>query len=221
MQTKNSSTPLTTKGPVNIVVFIVLLLTLGGAAVYFKNFPMTKAPATEPKLVETKESPVSSISKENTETSSWQTYKHAKYGYEIKYPPGMKVTEKPKFTFVFLVPLSGQKYDGIKIWSATQNTGVVPEPDFQASSFQEVEDYVDKEITQKQQYENVIKKVTTLNGYDAIYLSPKEGGRIEGDIFVFHAPHVLHIVYTYPYGPQKEESYKMTQKILSTLKFID
>lgn len=216
----------TQKGSANIVVFIILLLTLGGVAVYFKSFPLEKlptgeAPVTEPKLAETKESPVSSMPNENTETSSWQTYKHAQYGYEIKYPPGMKVTEKPKFTFALLVSLPGYKYDGIGIWSATKNTGIVPAPDFQASNFQEMADYVDKEIAQKQQYENVVKKVTPLNGYDAIYLSPKDGGRIEGDIFVFHKPHVLHITYTYPYGPDKQESYQMTEKILSTLKFTD
>lgn len=209
------------KGSATIIAFIVLLLTLGGTVWYFKNFPMTKV--SVPQTEEVKNMEVSRVVAENqtiVDTSTWQTYKHTKYGYEIKYPPGMKVTEKPKFTFVFLVPLPRQKYDGIEIWSATQNTGVVPEPDFTANNFQEVRDYVDREVATNQAYKNVTKKVTMLNGYDAIYLSPREGGRIEGDIFVFHAPHVLHIVYTYPYGPQKEESYNITQRILSTLKFV-
>jgi hypothetical protein len=275
------------KGSANIIVFIVFLLTLGGAVWYFKGFPMVNVPAWEPKAAETDKiatnNPPMNASSEveicrelipkyfneeglfltefnkknpkeitgdeekryekkfqelqkqlqnvivrcqgvttesvDRDDSSWQTYKNTKYNYEIRYPAGIKVTEKPNFTFAFFVPLAGYKYDGIEIWSAVKNTGVVPEPDFQASSFQEVADYVDKEIAQKQQYKNVIKKVTTLNGYDAIYLSPKDGGRIGGDIFVFHKPHVLHVTYIYPRDVSKQESYKMTQKILSTFKF--
>lgn len=48
MQTQNSLTSLATKGSAIIIVFIILLLTLGGAAVYFKNFPLEKLPTGEP-----------------------------------------------------------------------------------------------------------------------------------------------------------------------------
>jgi hypothetical protein len=224
-QNQNSSTLLTTGGFANMIVLVIFLLTIGGAVLYFKNFPLTKMPVVQPteqpQAVVEKEVATNGIPQESSEFSSWQTYKHTEYAYEIKYPQGMKVTEKPKFTFVFLVPLSGYKYDGIQIWSTTQHTGIVPEPDFQASSFQEVLAYVEKEIATNQSYENVTKKVTTLNGYEAIYLLPKEGGGVSGDVFVFHKPHVLHIDYTYPYNADKRESYKMTEKILSTLKFIE
>jgi hypothetical protein len=150
--------------------------------------------------------------------SSWQTYKNTKYKYEIKYPVGIKVTEKPKSTF--FLPLSGNDYEGMRITVVTQNTSVVPNLDFQANSFQEVVDYVGKMIASPGgEYENEIKKITKLNGYDAIYVSPKEGGVISGDIFIFHKPYVLNINYTYPRDATKQESYKMTQKILSTFKF--
>ena len=47
-QPQNSSTPITTRGFANIAVFIVLLVVLGGTVAYFKNFPMTQAPAKQP-----------------------------------------------------------------------------------------------------------------------------------------------------------------------------
>jgi hypothetical protein len=146
------------------------------------------------------------------ETSSWQTYKNTKYGYELKYPAGIKVVEKPSVSV--LLPMPGYEYDGISIW-VTQKFGIMPKTDFLANNFQEVIDYVDNNIVAGDP--NLTEKVTTLNGSDAIYLSPKTGGSLgERDlrtVYIFHKPYVLDIEYTYP----SQEG--MTEKILSTIKF--
>jgi hypothetical protein len=60
MQLKNSSTPLTTKGSANIIVFIVLLVTLGGAVVYFKSFPLRiPTPTEQPQVLNMEKSTTS------------------------------------------------------------------------------------------------------------------------------------------------------------------
>lgn len=75
-QNQNSSTRLTTGGFANIAVFIILLFTMGGAVVYFKNFPPEKLPAGEPieqsQVAETKESGENIVEEkpQNTESTT-------------------------------------------------------------------------------------------------------------------------------------------------------
>jgi hypothetical protein len=101
MQPKNSSTPLATKDSATIIVFIILLLTLGGAVWYFKSVSMTNVPGgepqteeniqpkSEPKTTETTgiTSPTASI-----DTSSWKTFKNERYGFEFRYPKAKNYT---------------------------------------------------------------------------------------------------------------------------------
>jgi hypothetical protein len=39
-QSKNSSISLATGGFANMIVFVIFLVTMGGAVAYFKNFPL-------------------------------------------------------------------------------------------------------------------------------------------------------------------------------------
>lgn len=90
MQTQNSSTSLTTKGSATIVVFVILLFTLVGTAVYFKNFPITNVlvaqPQSQTEVKTTTTTPIVVENKTSIDTSSWKTYKNTKYGLEFLYP---------------------------------------------------------------------------------------------------------------------------------------
>ncbi|MBI2120861.1 MAG: hypothetical protein HYT94_04525 [Parcubacteria group bacterium] len=83
------------KGSATIVIFIVILLTLGGAAWYFKNVPLGKIPAEQPhKQPQTEE--VKNVVTNNPTTQdqkdSVKTYKNTKYGFEFTIPTGWRIS---------------------------------------------------------------------------------------------------------------------------------
>ena len=84
------------KGFANMIVLVILLLTMGGAVVYFKNFPLEKLPAEQPpEQPKTKEA--KNIITNNPATESQkdlvETYKNTALGYEISYKKPWRIAE--------------------------------------------------------------------------------------------------------------------------------
>lgn len=101
------------KGSANIIVFIVLLLTLGGAVWYFISFPIANVPAGEPKAVETDKiatnnPPPSPIQPPNKKRGT-QEYFNPVYKYAISFPDTFLVAEMGPAGDIVLGPMQEKK----------------------------------------------------------------------------------------------------------------
>jgi hypothetical protein len=92
----------TQKGSATVIVFIALLLTLGGTVWYFNNFSLQKLTVTtsleQPQTEEIKKvATVSVVEKNtaNTNLSSWKTYKSKGNNFTVQYPSNWFVEERP------------------------------------------------------------------------------------------------------------------------------
>lgn len=173
------------KGSATIVIFIILLLTLGGTVAYFKNFPLKKLPVEQVKLATINDTPVSGRGGEQ-DTSSWKTYRDEKCGFEMKYPPDRKI----KSTRI-LISIEAenvlQTQEAIWIFCGEQ----VPQVLRKADNFEQMKAATDifyRELArqEKEEISSYIKKDIMVNRYKAVAIknTAYEGANTEITVFV-------------------------------------
>lgn len=101
------------KTSLNIIIFVILLLAIGGTAVYFMNVSSMKKETTKSAQTNVVQEVVRSPVEENTANpaaSSWKTYTNKAIGFEIEYPTDWYVFfESPTNHFTTLASVPFEK----------------------------------------------------------------------------------------------------------------
>lgn len=93
------------KGFANIVLVIIIVaaIAIGGYFVLTRRQnPITQQTTPPPAATQNPTSQQPSPAPVN-ETSNWKTYQNSKYGFELKYPPELKLSEKPGSTWTNII----------------------------------------------------------------------------------------------------------------------
>ncbi len=220
-----------------MIVLVIFLLTIGGAVLYFKNFPLEKLPAEELQAVSKKEVAINnSSSTKETETVfqepnitkgdsgdstplDWLTYKDPQFGWQIQYPKDMEIRQRPStdVTLAIAVNHSGTSIVDVVDKQTKKQFIVISIPGFSFSSPEKMAEEFHKQLLVSTLAKtNQKQEIMALNGLTAIKYQPPQSNYAVRYIFGQWADSAT-TVYNISL---RNESDATSTRILSTFKFV-